>query len=57
MYHTDASGKTSRETVAGTGKFEGITSTIDVVPLGPFPVVKPGTFQNCNRQSGTYRMK
>lgn len=57
VYHTDAGGKTSRETVAGTGKFEGITSTIDVVPLGPFPVVKPGTFQNCNRQSGTYRMK
>lgn len=26
-------------------------------PAGPFPTIKPGTFQNCNRQTGTYKMK
>jgi hypothetical protein len=25
--------------------------------LGPFPLIKPGTFQTCNRQTGTYKLK
>jgi hypothetical protein len=49
--------KLVREQVAGTGKYEGMvsTGTGDVMPA--FPTIKPGTFQNCNRQTGTYKMK
>jgi hypothetical protein len=50
-------GKAVRQQVTGTGKYEGMVVATTVQPLGPFPVVKPGTFQNCNRQSGTYKMK
>jgi hypothetical protein len=25
--------------------------------LGPFPVIKAGTFQDCNHQTGTYKLK
>ena len=42
-------GKTTREQIAGTGKYEGMvinSTTIDT--LGPFPTIKEGTFQNCN---------
>ena len=28
-----------------------------IEPLGPFPVIKAGTFQDCNRQTGTYKLK
>jgi hypothetical protein len=50
-------GEVVREHVAGTGKYEGFTSSGSVQPLGPFPVIKPGTFQDCNHQTGTYKMK
>ena len=50
-------GKVTRENVTGTGKFEGMVATGTVKPLGPFPVVKAGTFQDCNHQTGTYKLK
>lgn len=50
-------GKVTRENVAGTGKYEGMVATGTVQPLGPFPVVKAGTFQDCNHQTGTYKLK
>jgi hypothetical protein len=25
--------------------------------LGPFPVIKAGTLQDCNHQTGTYKLK
>lgn len=51
-------GNVVREHVAGTGKYDGMTMTGNVVqPLGPFPVIKPGTFQDCNEQTGTYKLK
>ncbi len=50
-------GKVTREVVSGTGKFEGLQMSGVVMPLGPFPTIKPGTFQTCNRQTGTYKMK
>ena len=50
-------GSLTRETVSGTGKYEGMTQTGTVHPLGPFPVVKAGTFQDCNHQTGTYKLK
>jgi hypothetical protein len=43
--------------VAGTGKYEGMEMKGTVQPLGPFPVIKPGTFQDCNHQTGTYKLK
>jgi hypothetical protein len=47
----------NREVLAGTGKYEGIVSKGTAVSMGPFPVAKPGTFQNCARQTGTYKLK
>ncbi|MEX2198680.1 MAG: hypothetical protein WD886_07700 [Burkholderiales bacterium] len=57
-FETGADGKTVRRFVAGTGKYEGMIETsAGIEPLGPFPTAKPGTFQNCNRQTGTYKLK
>jgi hypothetical protein len=51
-------GKVIREEIAGTGKYDGmVTSGTTVAPLGPFPVIKAGTFQNCNHQKGAYKLK
>lgn len=50
-------GKLVREQVTGTGKYEGMIRTTEVHAMGPFPSVKPGTFQGCNRQTGTYKLK
>jgi|SRR3954471_12565161 hypothetical protein len=50
-------GKETREFLVGTGKYEGMVTTGTVEPLGPFPVIKAGTFQNCNHQTGTYKLK
>jgi hypothetical protein len=50
-------GKVSREVIEGTGKYQGLVSTGITKPLGPFPVAKAGTFQDCNHQTGTYKMK
>ena len=36
---------------------EGMKASGTVHPLGPFPVVKAGTFQDCNHQTGTYKLK
>jgi hypothetical protein len=51
-------GKMTRQTVTGTGKYEGMVETGSTVqPLGPFPVIKAGTFQDCNHQTGSYKLK
>jgi len=50
-------GKYVREQVAGTGKYDGMTTDGTVQPLGPFPTLKEGTFQSCNHQTGTYKLK
>jgi len=34
-----------------------MSTTTTVAPLGPFPVIKPGTFQDCNHQTGNYKLK
>lgn len=46
-----------RKTIAGTGKYEGMVESGTATPLGSYPPIKPGTFQNCNRQTGTYKLK
>ena len=56
-YFFASDGKVVREHIAGTGKYEGLTTSGAVQPLGPFPVIKPGTFQDCNHQTGTYKLK
>lgn len=50
-------GKVTRENIVGTGKYEGMVASGTVQPLGPFPTVKDGTFQDCNHQTGTYKLK
>lgn len=55
-FSSTSGGAVSREVVAGTGKYEGLVSTGVAKPLGPFPSAKPGAFQACNHQTGTYKM-
>jgi hypothetical protein len=51
-------GKTTRETIAGTGKYEGIVmSASNLEFFGPFPEIRPGSTQVCSRQTGTYKLK
>ena len=56
-YFSTGDGKTTRTHVAGTGKYEGMVMAGTVEPLGPFPAIKAGTFQDCNHQTGTYKLK
>ena len=50
-------GQLNRIDLAGTGKYEGMVSHAKLVDLGPFPRIKPGTFQGCNHETGTYKLK
>ena len=51
-------GHFNRIDLGGTGKYEGMVTThAKLVELGPFPTIKPGTFQGCNHETGTYRLK
>jgi hypothetical protein len=56
-FSVGSDGKITRENVMGTGKYEGMVASGTVQPLGPFPVIKAGTFQDCNHQTGTYKLK
>ena len=56
-YFSSSDGKITREFVVGTGKYEGMVTSGTVQPLGPFRTIKEGTFQNCNHQKGTYKLK
>ena len=57
-YFSTGDGKVTRTFVLGTGKYEGMVNTTGTVqPLGPFPAIKAGTFQDCNHQTGTYKLK
>jgi hypothetical protein len=50
-------GQVTREHIAGTGKYEGMSSTTAVAPLGRLTDIPEGTFQDCNQQTGTYKLK
>jgi hypothetical protein len=54
----DISGPSAMRTqLEGTGKYEGLVMVADPTKtLGPFPTIKEGTFQNCNHQTGTYKL-
>jgi hypothetical protein len=57
-YFSLVDGKTTRTTVAGTGKYDGMVVTQNSFEnLGPFPAIKDGTSQACNHQTGTYKLK
>jgi hypothetical protein len=49
--------KTTVDMAVGTGKYEGITRTGGIEPVGTFPSVKPGTIQGCDHNLGTYAMR
>jgi hypothetical protein len=54
----DSDGKPNREAVSGTGKYDGmVTTTGTIQAVGPTPVIKTGTAQLCNHQTGTYKLK
>lgn len=55
-FETEGS-KATRTHIAGTGKYDGMEISSSAEQLGPFPTIKPGTFQNCNHQTGTYKLK
>ncbi len=57
VFSLGSDGKTTRETVAGTGKYEGVVSGGPITSLGPYPTIKAGTYQTCNHQTGTYKLK
>jgi hypothetical protein len=50
-------GKVTREMLAGTGKYEGMSITNVVALMPPMKPAKPGTFQGCNQQTGAYKLK
>lgn len=56
-FHVEPDGRIVREMLAGTGKYEGMTMTNTVANLAAMKPAKAGTFQGCNRQTGTYKLK
>ena len=52
-------GKLQRETIAGTGKYDGMvtTGTITTVKAPPEPQAGKRTIEYCSRNSGTYKLK
>ena len=56
-FEAQPDGRFVREMVMGTGKYEGMTVTNTVAMMPPMKEAKPGTFQGCNRQTGTYKLK
>ena len=49
--------KGKAETIAGTGKYQGMVRTGISESSGAFPPIKPGAFTGCHRQTGTYKLK
>ena len=47
----------TRENLQAPANTQAMQTTGTVHPLGPFPDVKAGTFQDCNHQTGTYKLK
>lgn len=59
FWYGDDGKKLQRETIAGTGKYDGMVTTGTVQDVKAPPSMKPGTqtFDWCNRQVGTYKLK
>jgi hypothetical protein len=56
-FHYESDTKMVRETVTGTGMYEGMVVIGTYQAIGPFPTIKSGTSHFCNRQTGTYKLK
>ena len=56
-YDTDAQGKINESAIAGTGKYEGIISRSTTTEVTQAPLAKPGSFQICLHETGTYKLK
>jgi hypothetical protein len=54
----DADSKLQRETVAGTGKYDGMVTTGTIQTVKESQAIKPGTqtVEYCNRNVGTYKL-
>jgi hypothetical protein len=55
----DAEGKLQRETIGGTGKYDGMVTTGTIQDVKASPDLQPGTqaVEYCNRNVGTYKLK
>ena len=56
-FRIEPDGKVTREMLGGTGKYEGMTMTNTVALMPPMKASKAGTFQGCNRQTGSYKLR
>jgi hypothetical protein len=57
QFRYDSDNKLVRETVAATGKYDGLVTRGTVRDVGPPVEIKTGTAQLCNQQTGTYKLK
>ncbi len=57
IYFSQQGDQVVRENVTGTGKYEGMEASGTVKMLPAPPPAMPGTFQACNHQTGTYKLK
>lgn len=58
QFRYDSENKLVRETVGGTGKYDGLVSNGTYQAVGPSVEIKTGTAQKiCNHQTGTYKLK
>ena len=56
-FRIEPDGKVTREMLGGTGKYEGMTMTNTVALMPAMKEAKPGTFQGCNHQTGSYKLR
>lgn len=58
QFKYDNEGKLIREALVGTGKYDGMVLTGSTVKaIGPAPVLKTGTAEACNQQTGNYKLR
>lgn len=58
QFRYDNEGKLVRESIVGTGKFDGMVLTGSTVKaIGPAVVLKTGLTESCNQQTGNYKLK
>ena len=53
----DEEGKLQRVQVAGTGVYDGFTTTGSVKTIGATEEIEPGTTRFCNQATGTYKLR
>lgn len=57
QWAVEGAGRGSGRSVAGTGRYRGISGEYSIQPVGgPFPATEPGVLRNCTRLTGEYRL-